>query len=138
MLLPNTPEELRAGWTLIKRGLATRDREQEAIPTTAWIAAQGAGLGFRTPNVGERARAIGMAAYTGSLQQRGMSDYQMFKAQGTSFDRAAVLLRLKEAVAAWVLGGELPRHVYPAPAQVMEAYNRLKAVVLAAGMPACP
>ena len=132
------PGQLRAGWTLIERGLATRDKERDAIPTAAWIAAHGAGLGFRSPNVGERARAMGMAACLGNLQQLGMSDYQLFNAQGNSFDRAAVAFRLREAITTWVLGGELPRHAYPAPAEVLEAYNLLKGAALSAGMAACP
>ena len=34
------PADLRSGWLLIERGLATGDREREAIPAAAWIAAE--------------------------------------------------------------------------------------------------
>ena len=79
-----------------------------------------------------------MAAYLEDLRQLGLDDYQMFNTQGDSFDRAAVALRLREAVATWVLGGELPGHAFPTPADVLEAFNRLKTAVLGAGLPACP
>ena len=79
-----------------------------------------------------------MAACLGSLQQLGMCDYQTFNAQGNRFDRTAVALRLKEAVNTWVLGGALPRHAYPALAEVLGTYNLLKAAVLRAGLAACP
>ena len=81
---------------------------------------------------------MGMAAYLSSLQQLGMSDYQMFNAQGNNFDRAAVALRLREAIATWVLGGELPRHAYLAPAEVLEVCNLLQAAVLSASVSTCP
>ena len=65
------PADLWAGWLLIERGLATGDREREAIPTAQWTAANGEQLGFRTPNVAERSRAMGMADYLGGLPQFG-------------------------------------------------------------------
>ena len=91
------PVDLRAGWQLIKRGLATGDREREAIPTAQWIAANGASLGFRTPNVDERSRAMGTAAYLDSFRGLGMDDLQLFIAQGNGFDRAAVAMRVRDA-----------------------------------------
>ena len=61
----------------------------------------------------------------------------MFNAQGNSFDRARVAMRVREALVAWTAGGALPRHVYPDPAWVAGVYERLRAEVLAAGVAAC-
>ena len=117
--------------------MATGERERDAIPTAQWIAAHGEPLGFRTPNVAERSRAMGMAAYLDGFRRLGMDDFQMFNAQGNSFDRAAVALRVREALAIWVAGGSLPRHVYPEPAEVLRVSGRLRAEVVAAGFSAC-
>ena len=43
------PPELRAGWQLIERGMATGERERDAIPTAQWIAANGEQLGLPHP-----------------------------------------------------------------------------------------
>ena len=131
------PPELRAGWQLIERGMATGERERDAIPTAQWIAANGERLGFRTPNVAERSRAMGMADYLEGFRGLGMDDYQMFNAQGNSFDRAAVALRVREGLATWLAGGALPRHAFPDPAAVASVYGRLRAEVVAAGVAAC-
>ena len=61
----------------------------------------------------------------------------MFNAQGNNFDRAAVAMRVREALTIWVAGGELPRHAYPDPAGVLGVYGRLRAEVVAAGIAAC-
>ena len=131
------PADLRAGWLLIERGLATGDREREAIRTAAWIAAHGEESRFRTPNVAERARAMGMAAYLDSLRRLGMDDLQLFNAQGHSFDRAAVAMRVREALTTWTAGGVLARRAYPGPADVVAVYEQLWAAVLSAGTAAC-
>ena len=83
---------------LIERGLTRGARELEAVNTAAWIAAHGAALGFRTPNIAERARVMGMAPYLASLQQLGLDEYHIFNAQGNSFDRAAIALRMRGAI----------------------------------------
>ena len=104
------PVELRAGWTLVERGLANGCREHEALPTVSWIAAHGTRHGCRIPNVAERARGMGMGAYLHSLGQLGLDELQMFNAQGNSFDRAAVALKLRDGVARWLAGGDFTRH----------------------------
>ena len=131
------PADLRAGWLLIERGLATGDREREAIPTAAWIAAHGEGLGFRTPNAAERARAMGMAAYLDSFRRLGLDDLHLFNAQGNSFDRAVVAMWTREALATWTAGGALARHTYPGPADVVAVYEQLRVAVLSTGTAAC-
>ena len=131
------PADLRAGWQLIERGLATGEREREAIPTAQWIAANGESLGFRTPSVDERSRAMGMAAYLDSFRGLGMDELQLFNAQGNSLYRAAIAMRVREALATWTSGGDLPRHAYPDPASVVTVYEGLRAEVLRAGAPAC-
>ena len=131
------PADLRAGRQPIERGLATGDREREAIPTAQWIVANGVLLGSRTPNVDERSRAMGMVAYLASFRGLGMDDLQLFNAQGDSFDRAAVAMRVREALAVWTAGRDLPRHVYPDPAGVVRVYEGLRAEVLSSGVAAC-
>jgi len=132
------PLELRHGWTLIERGLTRGARELEAANTAAWIAAHGAALGFRTPSIAERARAMGMAPYLASLRQLGLDDYQVFNAQRNSFDRAVIALRIRGAIEAWARGDQLPRHTFPAPEVVLQSYNRLRESVVRQGLPACP
>ena len=110
---------------------------RDAIPTAQWIAANGEQFGFRTPNVAERSRAMGMADYLEGFRSLGMDDFQMFNAQGNSFDRAAVALRVREGLATWLAGGVLPRHAYPDPSEVLGVYGRLRAEVVAAGVAAC-
>ena len=125
------------GWQLIERGTATGERERDAIPTAQWIAANGERFGFRTQNVVERSRAMGMADYLEGFRGLGMDDHQMFNAQGKSFDCAAVALRVREGLATWLTGGALPRHAFPDPAAVVGVYGRLRAEVVAAGVAAC-
>ena len=92
--------ELRAGWTLIERGLANRERDRGNsdghMDRTEWGAI---GI-FCTPNTCERAKSMGMAAYLSSLRQLGLDDYRMFHAKGNSFDRAGIMLQLRDALAA--------------------------------------
>ena len=78
-----------------------------------------------------------MAAYLDGFRRLGMDDFQMSTAQGNSVDRAAVAIRVREALATWTAGGALPWHAYPDPAWVVGVYERLRAEVLAAGVAAC-
>ena len=80
---------------------------------------------------------MGMADYLEGFRGLGMDDYQMFNAQGNSFDRAAVALRVREGLATWLSGGVLPRHAFPDPYVVIGVYGRLRAEVVAAGVAAC-
>ena len=66
-----------------------------------------------------------------------MDELQLFTAQGNSFDRAAVAMRVREALATWTTGGDLSRHAYPDPAGVVRVYEGLRAEVLRSGVPAC-
>ena len=80
---------------------------------------------------------MGMAAYLDGFRRLGMDDFQMFNAQGNNFDRAAVAIRVREALATWMAGGVLPRHAYPDPSEVLRVYGRLRTEVVAAGVAAC-
>ena len=79
-----------------------------------------------------------MEPYLEHLRRRGLDDYQLFNAQGNSFDRTAVAIRIREAVARWVGGGEVVRHVFPSPTEVLASYERLRASSLLAGLQWCP
>ena len=79
---------------------------------------------------------MGMGAYLHSRAQLGLDEFQMFNAQGNSFDRAAVALRLREGVARWLAGGDFTRHCYPDPRSVCSDYERLRREAVLAGLPA--
>ena len=81
---------------------------------------------------------MGMAAYLNSLCQLGLDEYQLFNAQGNSFDRVAVALPLRGAVTGWACGEDVPRHTYLQPADVLRTYEPLRAVAVRAGLAACP
>ena len=130
------PPGLQEGWALIARGLASGPREREAIPTAAWIAAHGRQHSFRAPSLEERSRAMGCAAYGTRLMECGLTERQLYDAQGNSFDRTAVALRIRDAVAAWRRGGAVPRHAYPSPRVVARVYEALRAHVAGMGLPA--
>ena len=80
---------------------------------------------------------MGMAPYMERLREAGLDEYQLYNAQGNSFDRTAVAIRIREVVAAWVRGGEVARHEFPAPPAIAASYERLRAGLLRAGLPAC-
>ena len=80
---------------------------------------------------------MGMAAYLDGFRKLGMDDLQVPNAQGNTFDRAAVAIRVREALATWTAGGALPRHAYLDPAWVVGMHERLRAEVLAAGVATC-
>eukprot|EP00969_Alexandrium_andersonii_P237990 10504605-Alexandrium_andersonii.AAC.1 len=52
-----------------------------------WIDLRGPDHGFRAPSVGERARALGLAAYYEAVGLRGRA---LYDAEGNSFDYMAV------------------------------------------------
>ena len=79
---------------------------------------------------------MGMGAYLHSLGQLGLDEFQMFNAQGNSFDRAAVALRLREGVAQWLAGADLARYAYPDPRSVCSDYERLRREIVLVGLPA--
>ena len=98
------PLELRQGWDIIRRGMITRDTEHLAIGAARWICDHGRLLGFRTPDVNERARVTGCAHYLMSL---GLEEDQLFDAQGNHFDPAALLVRIARPITGWLRGGPL-------------------------------
>ena len=92
---------------MIARNLTSPQNESETEEVAAWIAARGHEHGFRTPNVAERRRAMGMLAY---LQTLGLNDQDMYDAQGNSFDPQAVCLRLQLGVQMWAAGSLERKH----------------------------
>ena len=80
---------------------------------------------------------MGMASYMEHLREVGLDEHQLFNAQGNSFDRTAVAIRIRETVAAWVGGGEVARHEFPAPPAIAASYERLRGGLLLAELPAC-
>ncbi|MFM7978772.1 MAG: hypothetical protein ACKPKO_05600, partial [Candidatus Fonsibacter sp.] len=76
------PQELRRTWMLIARNMTRGRDERDAEAVASWISQHGEGEGFRTPNVSERGRAMGMASY---LNELGLSEQEPYDAQGNSF-----------------------------------------------------
>eukprot|EP00974_Lingulodinium_polyedra_P100106 9697313-Lingulodinium_polyedra.AAC.1 len=64
----------------------------------------GPAMGFRLPNVEERARISGAAAYWHSLD---LEPLELYNAQGNHFDRHCVTLRLHAPLANWARGALL-------------------------------
>ncbi|MFM7987626.1 MAG: hypothetical protein ACKPKO_50755, partial [Candidatus Fonsibacter sp.] len=105
---------------LIARGMVGTGNDQEADAAAAWINEHGEQKGFRAPNVGERARAMGMAAY---LSQLGLGDNELYDGQGNSFDPQAVLIRIQQGLRSWERGGPIARHEFPEPSFVAQVYE---------------
>eukprot|EP00969_Alexandrium_andersonii_P211633 9347274-Alexandrium_andersonii.AAC.1 len=57
-----------------------------------YLVENGAALGIRPPNVGERARAVGLGQYVRSL---GLTDKQAADGLGNSFDKDAIQKRIE-------------------------------------------
>ena len=76
------PVEVREGWMTIARNMITGQNERGAEDAAAWISRHGPTVGFRVPNVRERARAMGMGSY---LDELGLSEQELYDAQGNSF-----------------------------------------------------
>ena len=81
------PEHLRLGYRHIQSGLLTPDSDDMTNDASRWLAAHGEAVGVRIPNVSERGRAMGMLPYLRSL---GLTDAQLYNAQGNSFDCAII------------------------------------------------
>ena len=113
------PLHVRPGWGLIARNLTSPQSERDTEEVAAWIASHGTEHGFRTPNVRERGRAMGMMGY---LEELELSEQDLYDAQGNSFDPQAVLLRMQKSVADWARGEDLVRHEFPSAASVNEAF----------------
>ena len=137
------PEQVRDGFRGIMAsrgptngGLRDRAKERGADVAAQWMHENGAPLGFRAPNAGERARAFGMGRYLADL---GLSEKELFDATGNMFDKDALIARIGCAIKRWVGGEELPARDAPSPRQIGVAYETLRrasAVVEATPRPA--
>ena len=65
---------------------------------------------------------MGMLPYLASL---GLDDLQLFNAQGNSFDRAIIGLRLGSTIASWLAGDDVLGHRFPSSDDIMAVYNRV-------------
>ncbi|MFM7986795.1 MAG: hypothetical protein ACKPKO_46525, partial [Candidatus Fonsibacter sp.] len=79
-----------------------------------------------------------MDAYLAQLAPLGLDDYQLFNAQGNSFDRTAVAIRVQEAVDAWLSGAPLSRRQYPTPSQARDGFCTLSRRAGAVGVASLP
>eukprot|EP00974_Lingulodinium_polyedra_P002765 259161-Lingulodinium_polyedra.AAC.1 len=68
-------------------------------------------MGFRLPNVEERARISGAAAYWHSLD---LETLELYKAQGNHFDRHCITMRFHAPLASWARGALLTQPQCPA------------------------
>jgi len=119
------PAPLHRGWESITRGRA-ETQEAEAINVAKFIAANGARLGFRTPDAEERTRALGIQEYVRSLR---LSEYDTFNATGNAFDRDACYCRIFHPLREWAADhNTAPQHNFLHPAELMNAYNDLAQV----------
>ena len=129
------PLEVRHGLGVIWRGEARQD-EASAIMAARWIERDGAGLGFRTPNHVERARATGRGAYLGAL---GLTPRQLYDMVGDHFDPDALLVRVLGPLRSWLAGGAIPDAPPPLePGALLRIYARVRFRVLREGCPAEP
>jgi hypothetical protein len=64
-----------------------------------------------------------MSPYIGQL---GLTDRQIFDAQGNALDRAIVGARAGRLLAVWAYGGRLPGHVYPDESRVSAIYQTMR------------
>ena len=124
------PEEAREAWNLLASGSVTRQNERLALPATRFLAEHGGVVGVRAPNTRERSRAMGLSEYISSL---GLQDEQCYDAQGNHFDHAAISRRLASPLTAWLRGGDLQRHRYPSPEEVVQGYWPMYDMVAAGG-----
>ena len=125
------PLHLRQGWGLVARNLTSPQSERDTEEVAAWIAAHGAEQGFRTPNVRERGRAMGMMGYLDELE---LGEQDLYDAQGNSFDPQTVLLRMQKGVMEWARGRELVRHEFPSATAVSEAFTGVRDYIRARGL----
>merc|ERR1712242_45525 len=125
------PSHLQTGWDLIQRHQCNRSNEAVCEQTTRWLAANADAIGVRIPNASERVRAMGLQGW---VEHLGLSEYEAFNATGNAFDGWAQTRRIVGPVESWVVGGPLPRHDYPAPAEVWRQYRALSAAIDSDGL----
>eukprot|EP00969_Alexandrium_andersonii_P202324 8939634-Alexandrium_andersonii.AAC.1 len=87
------PTELRPGWWHIVRHRTRGEHDRAAEGTADWIELHGRELGFRAPTVAERGRSLGIWEY---LHGIGLTERQIFDAQGNLFDPMAVATRIAD------------------------------------------
>ena len=109
------------------------EEEREAERAAAWVGRFGQQHGFRPPNLGERSRAMGSASYLDSL---GLCPRALYDAQGNHFDRHVIPLRVLRPVVRWLQGEDVPRHSYPAVADIEADYQELRVLIEREGLPA--
>ena len=80
---------------LIARNMVSGANERELEGAAGWISQHGDAAGFRIPNTRERGRAMGMGAY---LTAVGLSEQELYDAQGNSFDPHAIVVRLRDGL----------------------------------------
>eukprot|EP00969_Alexandrium_andersonii_P275039 12155616-Alexandrium_andersonii.AAC.1 len=106
------PPAEAAAWDIVVSSRFREADEVAARPAVDWLHNFGPAAGVRVPNVMERARALGMGAYFEGLA---LPPLAAFNAQGNVFDRAALALRIADAVEDWGNGMAWPLHVFPSP-----------------------
>eukprot|EP00969_Alexandrium_andersonii_P301939 13347108-Alexandrium_andersonii.AAC.1 len=116
---------IRKGWEALCKEKGPRSAEAGAMDKAAeYLVDNANALGLRPPNVGERARAVGLGQYLRSL---GLSEKQQADALGNSFDKDAVQKRLEAGLVAALhdpvpLVARPPDRV-PTPLEVLEIYR---------------
>ena len=126
------PNERRDGWLAICSGTVLRGQVEVAAASTArWIEQHGRDFGFRAPSVVERSRVMGLAEYHAQL---GLTDPELYNAQGNSFDRALLPSCIGPTLRIWATGVDLPKHAFPTAAQVEQGYQVLRSEVEALGI----
>ena len=128
------PPTLHDGWALLNRGRITGAEEASAARAAEWIGRHGEQHGFRTLDPQERGRATGCGAY---LEGLALDSRDLYDAQGTYQDRAAIGCRLSQYLRAWVCGERIPAGSQPLDVPGLErVYQRVRATVEDAGIPA--
>ena len=72
-----------------------------------------------------------MGAYLNDL---GLSEQEMYDAQGNSFDPQALMIRMQDGVRHWAGGGQCARHEYPGMDAVANAFGVVQRYVAERGL----
>ena len=122
----HVPENLHRSWDRLAGGFQLPAHEEEARPAALWLAQNGPGIGARIPIVVERSRALGAEDYYKRLAGEGLTELELFNAQGNSFDQDAARWRIQEPVMMFLAGGVLtPPRLLP-PRQAAERFVKLR------------
>ena len=90
------PADIQPGWDAIKHDMALDpDHRMVADAAAAWLVDFGTAHGVRPPNTEERSRLQGIEEYA---QRLGLSNNDLYNAQGNMFDPAAIASRLADFV----------------------------------------